>query len=410
MAAGGKMKQNIHTPEGVRDIWGKEYAERLVVTERIRDVFHRYGYQDIRTPSFEFFDVFSREKGSAASRELFKFFDRDGETMVLRPDMTPSIARFAARESEEELPLRLSYIENMFINRPHLQGRLKEFTQAGAELLDDGSADADAEILALTIECLLAAGLTEFQLEVGHVGFLQGLFEQAGLSSEVEEAVCGLLEKKNYFGVEEQLARCKVGEEYIRLFTGLSELAGSAAQLEAAASLNLGDRAGEATRRLLSVYRILCYYGLERYVSFDLGMVGGYRYYNGMIFRGYTYGTGEPVATGGRYDNLMEQFGRKAQAVGFAVIVDSVMAALSRQKIAVEIPHPQALILYVESQAEEAIRYSRCLRAAGERVRLQRIDRTPGERVKAAYRYYAAGQDFEKLILFTQSGVEEAEL
>ena len=145
------MKQNIHTPEGVRDIWGKEYAERLVVTERIRDVFHRYGYQDIRTPSFEFFDVFSREKGSAASRELFKFFDRDGETMVLRPDMTPSIARFAARESEEELPLRLSYIENMFINRPHLQGRLKEFTQAGAELLDDGSADADAEILALTI-------------------------------------------------------------------------------------------------------------------------------------------------------------------------------------------------------------------------------------------------------------------
>ena len=170
------MNQYIHTPEGVRDIYGREYAARLEVRRKIRAMFHRFGCQDIQTPSFEFFDIFSREKGSVLSREMFKFFDRDGETMVLRPDMTPAIARCAAKYfGAEHMPLRLSYIENAFINRSSLQGRLKEFTQAGVELLGDGSPDADAEVLALTIECLLAAGLTEFQLEVGHVGFLQGM-------------------------------------------------------------------------------------------------------------------------------------------------------------------------------------------------------------------------------------------
>ncbi len=424
MAAGGRMKQNIHTPEGVRDIWGKEYAARLRAEELIRTVFHRYGYQDIRTPSFEFFDVFSREKGSAASRDLFKFFDRDGETMVLRPDMTPAIARFAAREFEEGgMPVRLSYIENMFINRLSLQGRLKEFTQAGAELLDDGSADADAEILALTIDCLLACGLTDFQLEVGHVGFLQGLFAEAGLPVETEEEIYGFLENKNYFGVEEQLARSGIDAERRSLFDRLPGLFASAAQLEEAALLPVGGVAGQAIERLQEVYRILGCYGMQRYVSFDLGMVGGYRYYNGMIFRGYTYGSGEPVATGGRYDNLMEQFGRRARAVGFALVLDSVMAALSRQGIEMKIAHPQTLILYGPSGMEQAIDLACRLRQKGEQVQLQRMEKPDSDSVsggqesregggekKSYYRKYAVGQGFERLIIFDGENMREERL
>ncbi len=405
------MNQNIHTPEGVRDIWGREYAARLRAEGRIRDVFHRYGYQGIRTPSFEFFDVFSREKGSAASRDLFKFFDRDGETMVLRPDMTPAIARFAAREfAEGGLPMRLSYIENMFINRTSLQGRLKEFTQAGAELLDDGSADADAEILALTIECLLACGLTDFQLEVGHVGFLQGLFAEAGLPAETEEIICGLLENKNYFGVEEQLARSGMNADMQGLFARLPAFFDSDDQLKEAASLPVGAGARQAIERLQDVYRILGCYGLEKYVSFDLGMVGGYRYYNGMIFRGYTYGSGEPVVTGGRYDNLMEQFGRKAKAVGFAIVLDSVMAALSRQRIDMDIPRPQALILYVPGWMERAIELACRLRRDGDEVRLQRIENIPDDTQKEYYRSYAASQGFERLILYAGEELQEERL
>lgn len=402
------MNQYIHTPEGVRDIYGREYAARLQVRRQIRTTFHRFGYQDIQTPSFEFFDIFSKEKGSAASRELFKFFDRDGETLVLRPDMTPAIARCAAKYfSEEQMPLRLSYIENTFINRNSLQGRLKEFTQAGVEFLGDASPDADAEILALTIECLLASGLRDFQLEVGHVGFLEGLFEEAALSGETEETVRELLENKNYFGVEEQISRNGVKSNLQELFARLPELFGSVEQITAATALVDNAKSQAAIERLRQVYKVLCCYGLEKYVSFDLGMVGRYRYYNGMIFKGYTYGSGEPVVTGGRYDNLTVQFGRKSSAVGFAIVLDSVMAALSRQKIALSCEWPQILLVYTDAQRADAIARACCLRAEGRMVQLQRIgeeDSLIGEKTFASLRKYAYTQGFEKLYCLTDEG------
>lgn len=402
------MNQYIHTPEGVRDIYGREYAVRLEVRRKIRAIFHQFGYQDIQTPSFEFFDIFSREKGSVISREMFKFFDRDGETMVLRPDMTPAIARCAAKYfGAENMPLRLSYIENTFINRTSLQGRLKEFTQAGVELLGDGSPDADAEILALTIQCLLAAGLKEFQLEIGHVGFLQGLLEEARLSAETEESICGLVENKNFFGVEEQIRACGVKRELQELFSRLPELFGSVEQIGEARKLTTNSKAREAIDRLYQVYDILCCYGLEGYVSFDLAMAGRYRYYNGMIFKGYTYGSGEPVVTGGRYDNLMEQFGCQAEAVGFAITLDSVMAALNRQKTVVAFDWPQVLLVYAEGQQKEAIARACCMRGEGRRVQLQRI--TDKENILEKYRAKALSLGFEELYLLWEDGTFKEE-
>ena len=143
------MKQLLHTPEGVRDIYNAEYAKKLEVERRIRKAMELFGYRGIEPPTFEFFDIFRKERGSVSPREMFKFFDRDGETMVLRPDFTPSIARCASKYyMEESLPVRLSYMGNAFINESSLQGRLKEFTQAGVELIGDASADADAEVVA----------------------------------------------------------------------------------------------------------------------------------------------------------------------------------------------------------------------------------------------------------------------
>ena len=415
------MNQYIHTPEGVRDIYGKEYAARLEIRGKIRAMFHRFGYQDIQTPSFEFYDIFSKEKGSVGSKQMFKFFDRDGETMVLRPDMTPAIARCAAKYfSDEQLPLRLSYIENTFINRTSLQGRLKEFTQAGVELLGDGSPEADGEVLALTIQCLLAAGLTDFQLEVGHVGFLQGLLEEADLSDEAEETICQLLANKNFFGVEEQISHCGVDPDIETLFARLPELFGSVDQIAEAAKLIHNDKALQAIERLQQVYQVLCCYGLEQYVTFDLGMSGRYRYYNGMIFKGYTYGSGRPIVTGGRYDNLMEQFGRKAQAVGFAIVLDSVMAALSRQKIAVEFDCPEVIFVYTQEQREAAIARVCSMRDNGIMVCLQKMPPEDNDKQKDGFQVemtcmerstwlesclsYAASHGFTKLCYLDEDG------
>lgn len=153
--------------------------EKLYLENQIEQVFHAFGYQDIETPTFEFFDVFGREVGTTPSRELYKFFDRDGNTLVLRPDFTPSIARAASMYfMEETMPIRLCYRGSSFVNSSSYQGRLKESTQMGVELLNDDSAMADAEIIAMTVKVMLDAGLTDFQISIGHVGFFQALAEK----------------------------------------------------------------------------------------------------------------------------------------------------------------------------------------------------------------------------------------
>ena len=177
----------LHTPEGVRDIYGEELNEMERLTASLKETMKRFGFDGIRTPSFEYFDVFSSERGTVPSKDMYKFIDRDGNTLVLRPDMTPQVARAAATYYREgQNPIRLSYIGNTFINNSGYQLRLKETTQAGVELFGDDSIVADAEILALTVECLKNAGLTEFQIEVGNAGFFRSIANECGLSVDDE--------------------------------------------------------------------------------------------------------------------------------------------------------------------------------------------------------------------------------
>ena len=157
------MEQKLHTPEGVRDIYNSECKKKLAVQDKLHQLLHLYGYQDIQTPTFEYFDVFRKEIGTIDSRELYKFFDREGNTLALRPDMTPSIARAVATLFEtDSVPLRLCYVGNTFINRTSYQGRLKENTQLGAELIGDDSIEADAEMIAMVVDGMKQIGLSEF--------------------------------------------------------------------------------------------------------------------------------------------------------------------------------------------------------------------------------------------------------
>lgn len=162
------MRRLFHTPEGVRDIYNGECRQKLFMQRKLHRVFEKYGYEDIETPTFEYFDVFSKEVGTTPSRDLYKFFDREGNTLVLRPDFTPSIARAAAMYFEEkDMPVRLCYQGNIFINNSSYQGRLKESTQMGIEFIGDSAVEADVEVVSMVIELLLEAGLTEFQISMG---------------------------------------------------------------------------------------------------------------------------------------------------------------------------------------------------------------------------------------------------
>lgn len=360
-------RQILHTPEGVRDIYNEECRRKNQVQEALRTVLHRYGYEDIQTPTIEFFDVFSREVGTVPSRELYKFFDREGNTLVLRPDITPSIARAVAKYfTEEDMPIRLCYEENTFINHSDFQGRLKENTQVGAELIGDGSVEADAEMIALVAESLLEAGLREFQVSIGHVDFFKSLLRESRLDEERELELREFISNKNIYGVRELLEPLKIPSGLKEAFAEIPNLFGSVEILDQAEACAVTEDAKRTLDRLRKIYELLCCYGYERYISFDLGVVSKYRYYTGIIFQAYTYGTGEPVAKGGRYDTLMNHFGKPSPATGFAFVVDRLMSALSRQKEKVqEDLEPKTLIVYRAFRAKEAIEKAMELRKKG---------------------------------------------
>lgn len=357
----------LHTPEGVRDIYNTECATKLMLQNKLHHVLKHYGFQDIQTPSFEFFDIFSQERGTVASKDMYKFFDRDGNTLVLRPDITPSVARCVAKYyKDEELPIRLCYIGNTFINNTSYQGKLKEATQLGAELMNDGSIEADAELLAMTIECLLQSGLKEFQLEIGYADFFRALIEKAGITDDEEITnLRVLIAKKNMFGVEEIIKEKMMSEELKEIFSKLPELFGSLDILSYAKGLTTDKRAIKAIEHLEKLYEIMAEYGYEKYITFDLGMLSQYNYYTGIIFKAYTYGTGDAVATGGRYDNLVVQFGKECPAIGLVIVIDQLMLALSRQKLLEEPEASDTLILYRKNYRRQAIALAKHFREGG---------------------------------------------
>ena len=365
-------KSLLHTPEGVRDIYDSECKIKLDLQSSLNDLLLNYGYHNIQTPSFEFFDIFNHERGTISSKDMYKFFDRDGNTLVLRPDITPSIARCVAKYYREEtMPIRLCYIGNTFRNSTSYQGKLKEVTYLGAELINDVSIDADAEMIALTIDCLLKSGLKEFQLGIGHADFFPALVEEAGLEKDDAGKLRNLIENKNIFGIEEMIKSKQLNPEVEKIFLEFPQLVGTLEMLEYIRSISNNPRTLKIIDRLEKLNEILNNYGLSKYISFDLGMVSELNYYTGIIFKVYTYGTGEALATGGRYDSLVSQFGKKAPAIGLGLVVDQLMLALSRQKLLEKPKSEGTLILYTDKYRKKAIDLAEKFRKDGLKITLQ---------------------------------------
>lgn len=368
--------QLLHTPDGVRDLYNGECRTKLQLQDKLHQCLLSYGYQDIQTPTFEFFNIFSQEIGTTPSRDLYKFFDKEGNTLVLRPDFTPSIARSAVKYyTQEDTPVKLCYMGNTFINSSDYQGRLKETTQCGAEMIGDSTIAADAEILAMVVDALKTSGLQEFQIAVGHAQFFAGLIEAAQISEEDELTLREFISNKNFFGVEEFIETLPIDENLHTLFTMLG-------------NFNLKDEDMEKARRCSQEYPTICgaidhlnrlheylkYYGIEKYITIELGIISNYHYYTGIIFSGYTFGTGEPIVKGGRYDKLLSYFGKNKPSIGFAIVVDQLMAALSRQKIHPSLSECGTLLIFEEPYAKEAVHKARTLREQGNVVDMQMAD------------------------------------
>ena len=366
------QNKRLHTPEGVRDIYNDECEKKHYILDRMRQVIQSYGYRFIETPTFEFFDIFGQEVGTTPSKDLYKFFDREGNTLVLRPDMTPSIARAASKYFPIETePVRLCYEGNVFINNNSYQGRLKESTQLGVEFIGENSVDADGEIIALVVNNLKAAGLEQFQISIGHADLFRQLMKAADFDAEAEETLRDLILNKNFFGVDEFLERHQVTDDLRSLFSMLGKMYASPKEWAGMKEIALRfPGVTDALSYLQELYELLEVYDVTKYVSFELGLISSYSYYTGILFSGYTFGSGEPIVKGGRYDGLLSYFGKEAPAIGFALMVDQLLLALERQKIAISAGQEAEIILYTPQQRKIAATTAEELRNAGKIVRL----------------------------------------
>ena len=396
------QKSLLFTPEGVRDIYGEDCEKRYKVQKELHRAMKLYGFKDIQTPTFEFFDIFNRQRGTVNSREMFKFFDQYNNTLVLRPDITPSIARCVAKYyGNEDMQIRLCYTGNTFIHRSGYQGKLSEITQVGAELMNDDSSDADGEMIAMTIECLLKSGLKDFKVDVGHAGLFRGLAAEARLTEEEIEQIKVYLTNKNIFAVEDMMEKKDIPAACKELLTGLPDLFGGLETILSAKERTGNPEALEALDRLEKLYHILETYDMLEHVTFDLGMLSHYEYYTGVIFKAYSYGTGDAIVTGGRYDNLVEQFGKKTPAIGLAFVLDELMAALQSQQVEIEAKESDILILYRSANREKAISLCHDLRMENHSVRLMRKNaQTPLD----AYKKYGRRNEVSSILYIDDTG------
>jgi ATP phosphoribosyltransferase regulatory subunit len=369
-------KWKIYTPEGVQDILQDECYLKRNIEGKIRELFRSYGYFEVETPTLEFYDAFASEKDEIPQEMMFKFFDQQGRILVLRPDITVPIARIAATKYKDmEEPLRFCYIGNAFKYNELGGGKQKEFTQAGVEILGINTPEADAEVIATAIHAVKAAGIENFQLDIGQVEFFKGLMEETGLSDQHTEQMRLLIDHKDFLGIEELVKGYNIREELKELILSLPGLFGSTDVIEKVEKITSNERSLRALESLRTVLEILEHYGLSRYVSVDLGMVQSLNYYTGIIFRGVTHGVGFPIVSGGRYDNLVGKFGKRCPATGFSIGINMVMMALERQKIKVGKPSVDSLVCYEKEGRRTALQICEQLRSQGLAIEIDISDR-----------------------------------
>ena len=325
------------TPQGSRDYLFEECDDRRKVEHELSVLFKENNYRKVITPAIEYFDVFKSDNVGIESEMMFKMSDSKGRTTVLRPDNTMPIARMVAtRLHNEELPVRLYYSQPVFVRAKDLAGRPSEIAQSGVELIGDGSFDADIEIVKMAVESLKRSNLNSFKLELGNAAFFNVVLGKMDIPQSVRADVVNYIESKNYAALGDLLD--KIGDTAeTRVILRLPRLFGDASVIDEAKKLYSDSAFQQALLYLQTVYNKLCDEGLKDYIILDLGLVNRSNYYTGIIFHGYAEGSGISVLSGGRYDNLLGEFGMPAPAIGFAVEVSALCEAM-REVINVERP------------------------------------------------------------------------
>lgn len=356
-------------PLGMRDTFPDLYEVKDKTKSRMVAEMSRWGYRFIETPTLEYHETVG-DASAILDQQLFKLLDQQGHTLVLRPDMTAPIARIAASKLlKDEAPLRLAYSDSVFRAQQREGGRPAEFEQVGIECIGDPSVSADGEVIALMVETLREAGLKHFKVSVGHIGFVQELFKGIVGTDERADILRRFLYEKNYVGYRrhvEDLSLSSIDKERLK---GFLNLRGADGVLEEAEALLEGSKGREALDELRELWGILKDHGVEDHIKFDLSLISHMSYYSGILFEVYGENVGFAIGNGGRYNKLLEKFGKDSGATGFGLRLDYVLEAL---QVSLERP-VQECILYSDERRKEAFGLARELRDEGRSVVLQSL-------------------------------------
>ncbi len=340
----------MNISRGLNDLLPDEVLRRRFLENKISQIFSQWGYREIIIPTFEFYEILSQGSGLIMKKEMIKFFDREGNIVVLRPEMTKSIARLVSTKMQlEPRPLRLYYIGNVF-RYDNKVGSQKEFCQAGVELIGINNNKSDAEIITLAVECLKNSGLNNFFIDINHVNFFNGIMESIKVKEERKQEIKNAILNKDFVLLEKILSFEDIKDREKEFILKIPTLRGGKEILIEAEKMVDNKLSLSALKKIEEVYSLLRDYGLEEYILIDLGIIRNYDYYTGIIFEGYTDYLGFPVCGGGRYDNLCSKFGENLPSTGFAIGIERLATILEKEDVnSLKIKMPDKYLVYYQN-------------------------------------------------------------
>ncbi|NMB38634.1 MAG: ATP phosphoribosyltransferase regulatory subunit [Firmicutes bacterium] len=391
----------LRTPRGVKDFLPNDARWKYELEQKIHSVFACWSYQEVITPTFEFYDVL--KQGDASADQTYRFFGHNGELLALRSDLTTPIARMVAtRLKDQPKPLRLAYLANVFRHNDVQVGFQREFYQAGVELMGSGSPAADAEAIALAVTLFNELGVKDFKLDIGQIQYFRGIVEDCTCNF-IKQRIWQLLLKKDFVGYETLIKQADIDYGTKELLLDLPNFQGKSEILDQAYQSTENLHARAAVKNLQEIYSLLQGYGIADQVNIDLSMVKSLEYYTGMVIEGYVPSLGFTLCSGGRYDNLSSQFGSQQPAVGFALGLERLMLVLEQQGLKPKVKQEGMLILpYSWSRA---VKYAADQRAKGIRVEvdIQGLTRAQAEE-------YARDKHFAAVVIIEDSTMEMLEV
>lgn len=362
------MSKKYVIPEGTRDLVPKECRIKKTLQKKIENLFEKWGYREIITPTIEFYETFNSIFENVKEEEVYKFFDYKGKILILRPDMTIPIARIVASKFKDfKETIRFRYSANVFRMNESLGGKRNEYTDCGIELIGQRGINSDLEILVTALDTMHILKENEVKLEIGNINFFNSAVNDLNITEEKKLKLAELIDKKSMKELNEFLNDLNISEKYKKFFAKLPWMFGDIEVLKTAKLYAFNDKLIKSIEYLENLAQMLKNLGYEDNISFDLGMVQKLNYYTGITFRGFVEGVGMAVLSGGRYDNLIGNFGENRPAIGFSINIDNLMDVINTDNYKEK---PKYKLIYGRDNVVEAFKKSNDLRAAGSIVEM----------------------------------------